>query len=131
MTDKKTIHNDADPQLEKLIGLLRPTPPRNPQAVEQNRVKFLAEVDTLIGANAKPSQKKKFYQFQSKEKTNMNAFKPKFALTILFVIATIFVFLFGGTGLTVFAAQSALPGDALYPVKTRTGTNPPIVDVRG
>jgi len=48
----------------------------------------------------------------------MNAFKPKFALTTLFVIATIFVFLFGGTGLTVYAAQSALPGDALYPVKT-------------
>ncbi len=119
MTDKKPIHNDVDPQLEKLIGLLRPTPPRNPQAVEQNRVKFLAEVDTLIGGNANASQKKKFYQFQSKEKTNMNGFKPKFALTTLFVIATLFVFLFGGTGLTVFAAQSALPGDALYPVKTR------------
>jgi len=118
MTDKKPIHNDADPQLEKLIGLLRPTPPRSPQAVEQNRLKFLAEVDTLIGGNANASQKNKFYQFQSKEKTNMNAYKPKFALSILFVIATIFIFLFGGTGLTVFAAQSALPGDALYPVKT-------------
>lgn len=118
MTDKKTIHKDADPQLEKLIGLLRPTPLRNSQAVEQNRVKFLAEVDTLIGADTQPSQKRKFYQFQSKEKTNMNAFKPKFAVTILFVIATIFIFLFGGTSLTVFAAQSALPGDALYPVKT-------------
>jgi uncharacterized membrane protein YgcG len=118
MTDKKPIHNDVDPQLEKLIGLLRPTPPRSPQAVEQNRLKFLAEVDNLTGAEGIPSHKQKIYQFQSKEKTNMNGFKPKFALTTLFVIATLFVFLFGGTGLTVYAAQSALPGDALYPVKT-------------
>ena len=118
MTENNNKPNEIDTRLLKLIGLLRPTPPRNPRAVEQGRTKFLAEVDTLIGTSENPSQKKKFYLFHPKEKTNMNAFKPKFALTTLFVIATIFVFLFGGTGLTVYAAQSALPGDALYPVKT-------------
>ena len=119
MNDPKHNTNEVDPGLIKLIELLRPTPPRDPQAVEQSRARFLAQVDTLIvGTSESPSQKKKFYQFQSKEKNNMNAYKPKFALTTLFVIATLFVFLFGGTGLTVYAAQSALPGDALYPVKT-------------
>jgi hypothetical protein len=119
MTDKNPIHQDADPQIVKLIGLLRPTPPRDPQVVQQNRLKFLAEVDNLIGAEGLPSRKKKFYPFHFKEKTSMNVNKPKFALTVAFVIVTIFVFLFGGTGLTVLAAQSSLPGDALYTVKTR------------
>jgi uncharacterized membrane protein YgcG len=118
MTNNNNNHNEDDKGLIKLIGLLRPTPPRDPKVVEQNRLKFLAEADNLIGTDGKLPQKNKFYQFQSKEKTNMNGFKPKFALTTLFVIVTLFVFLFGGTGLTVYAAQSALPGDALYPVKT-------------
>lgn len=111
-------NNEIDPGLLKLIALLRPTPPRDPQTVERNRARFLAQVDTLIGTSDSSSQKKKFYQFHKKEKKPMNAYKPKFALTTLFVFAAIFVFLFGGTGITVYAAQSALPGDALYPVKT-------------
>lgn len=118
MNDNKHNPNEVDPGLIKLIELLRPTPPRDSQVVEQSRASFLAQVDTLIGTSESPSQKKKFYQFQFKEKNNMNTYKPKFALTTLFVIATVFIFLFGGTGLTVYAAQSALPGDALYPVKT-------------
>ena len=118
MSNHNHIHDEVDPQLEKLIGLLRPTPPRHPKAVEQSRMKFLAEVDTLFSAVTIPSRKKKSYQFQSKENTNVNGFKPRFAFTTLFVIAAILLFLFGGTGLTVYAAQSALPGDALYPVKT-------------
>jgi uncharacterized membrane protein YgcG len=118
MSNQNHIHEEVDPQLEKLIGLLRPTPPRDPKAIEQNRLKFLAEVDTSIGTEIS-TQKKKFYQFRPKGKTNVNTIKPKFALTTVFVIAVILVFLFGGTGVTVYAAQSALPGDALYPVKTR------------
>lgn len=118
MTGNNIHPTDNDSRLLKLIGLLRPTPPRDPQVVEQSRLKYQAEVDTLIGTGELSFRKKKSYQFQSKEKINMSTFKPRFALTTLFVLAAIFLFLFGGTGLTVFAAQSALPGDALYPVKT-------------
>jgi hypothetical protein len=44
--------------------------------------------------------------------------RAKFALTSILAVMVILVFLFGGAGATAFAARSALPGDALYPVKT-------------
>lgn len=44
--------------------------------------------------------------------------KRRFALTAVAVIILAFVALFGGTAMTVMASQSALPGDALYGVKT-------------
>jgi len=118
INDKNQNNPEKDPRLLKLIGLLRPTPPRDPQTVKQNRARYMAQVDVLIGSSEQPSQKKKVYWFQPKEKTNMNRLKPRFALTALFVMATLLVFLFGSAGLTVYAAQSSLPGDALYPVKT-------------
>jgi hypothetical protein len=34
------------------------------------------------------------------------------------LVITLLVFLFGGAGMTALAAQSALPGDVLYPIKT-------------
>jgi len=40
-----------------------------------------------------------------------------FAKPFQFALATLMIFLLGGTG-TVFAAQSSLPSDTLYPVKT-------------
>jgi len=39
-------------------------------------------------------------------------------VTLVTSLVMIFVFLFGGAGLTASAAQSSLPGDALYGVKT-------------
>jgi hypothetical protein len=38
-------------------------------------------------------------------------------ISILAIAATC-MFLFGGSAMTVLASQSAIPGDALYPIKT-------------
>ncbi len=42
----------------------------------------------------------------------------RFALSGAAIVLVVLVFLFGSAGMTAYAAQSALPGDALYPVKT-------------
>lgn len=44
--------------------------------------------------------------------------KQRFAFTALIAAGLVLIVLFGGAGVTAFAAQSALPGDALYTVKT-------------
>ena len=45
-------------------------------------------------------------------------FAQRSTRTVLTFVLVLAVFLFGGTGITAYAASSALPGDALYPVKT-------------
>ena len=45
-------------------------------------------------------------------------FKTHRLFTALSAVLIASVFLFSGVGMTAYAAQSALPGDSLYPVKT-------------
>lgn len=42
----------------------------------------------------------------------------KVLLTAIVILGVFVIFLFGGAGVTAFAAQNALPGDALYGIKT-------------
>jgi RNA polymerase sigma-70 factor, ECF subfamily len=42
----------------------------------------------------------------------------RFSFSGAFLLITLLVFLFGGAGMTALAAQAALPGDVLYPIKT-------------
>lgn len=48
----------------------------------------------------------------------MNTQKKQFGMKSVVIIVATLAILFGGAGLTNAAAQSAIPGDALYPVKT-------------
>ena len=45
-------------------------------------------------------------------------FVKRSSMTIVTAIVVVAVFLFGGGGITAYAASGSLPGDALYPVKT-------------
>jgi hypothetical protein len=42
----------------------------------------------------------------------------RMAMTLTAVFVTLFVFMFGGAGMTAYANQNALPGDTLYGIKT-------------
>jgi hypothetical protein len=53
------------------------------------------------------------------EEMNMLSNKSRLIVTILAVIVLSFTILFGGAAATALAAQSAIPGDTLYSVKTR------------
>lgn len=109
-----------DPELGVLLNLLRQTPARDPGAFARGRDRFLAEARNLLW----PQKTKAFPQtFQGlfralKEKFTMVTLKQRFAFTALLAVLGLTLFIFGGAGATALASQSALPGDALYPLKT-------------
>ena len=111
-----------EPRLQGLLDSLKAAPPRDPEAMERGLARFLAEAESLGIPNTISPFRRLFWRrtnrSQPVEETTMTTPKQRFALTTLAVIVIALVFLFGGAGMTVYAAQSALPGDALYPFKT-------------
>jgi hypothetical protein len=122
--------DEIDPRLFELLDQLRPTPPRDPEAAARGRMKFLAELKSLeIPATSRLQESllprllgRLFYKnhFNKKEMEDlkMNSRQQRFTFTGAVILIILLAFLFGGAGMTALAAQSSLPGDALYPVKT-------------
>ena len=115
-----------DPRLVELLDQLRAAPPRNPEAEAGGRARFLAELESLALPLPSESPWSRLTRRLDKwrndhhemEEIEMSFPKARLAFTAIAVIIIVFVFLSSGSALTVLAAQSALPGDALYPVKT-------------
>jgi hypothetical protein len=114
-------HNPAsiDPRLKALLDKLRPTPARHPAAVARGRARFMEEVDALFETRPQPDRASPFLLAREKLASFRIGLGQRTALASLGVTIAILVLLFGSVGMTAFAAQSALPGDALYSVKTR------------
>ena len=114
--------DQIDPRLYEKLDLLRPTTPRNPEAAARGRAKFLAELDTLEFAPAERARKGILPGWMTNQGKPTAAYatqrKARFSFNGVFLVITLLVFLFGGASMTAFAAQSALPGDVLYPIKT-------------
>ena len=102
-----------DPKIEKLLEPLQPVPPRDRLAAVQGRGRFLAQAATL--RNTQPIPRRQGWLAMLFSPSFLYR-KEKFAMvaTIIVVLAI----LFGGTAGTAYAAQSSLPGETLYPVKT-------------
>lgn len=114
-------HEEIDPRIVELLEPLRSYPERNPRAVAAGRARFLEQLDALDLPRTQSSRDDRllyrlFHPHRKSEETPMNA--PRFAFSVFTVAAFLLIVLFGGAGTTVYASQSALPGDALYPVKT-------------
>jgi hypothetical protein len=102
-----------DPKIERVFDQLRQVPPRDRLAAVQGRGRFLAQAATLRNTQPIPQRKGWFSMLFSP------AFlyrKEKLAMVATFIV--VLALLFGGTGMTAYAAQGSLPGEALYPVKT-------------
>ncbi len=111
----------ADHELEefgrKTFDALRPSPPLNEQAASELKAKFLFEGENLRQASIKepggevtrPSRRKRGL---------FEAFQRKPAMKALVAVLLAFVVLLASSSLTVFASQSSLPGQPLYPVKS-------------
>jgi hypothetical protein len=114
--------DQIDPRLYENLDLLRPTTPRNPEAAVRGRAKFLAELDTLELASPERARKGILPGWMTNQSKSSAAYathrKTRFSFSGAFLMITLLVFLFGGASMTAFAAQSALPGDVLYPIKT-------------
>ena len=112
----------VDPKLIEKIELMRSTPERDPQSVTQGRDRFLAELDGIPVNRSRSPLAWLSGLFNPKinrgEENSMSTKTQKFAFSTLIAIIIVVVMLFGGASATAYASQSALPGDALYPLKT-------------
>lgn len=120
MEENRTNKRDTsiDPQVAAVLESLRPTPNRDPNAVQKGRLRFETEIDSYLKSNQQSPEPAAGLWAGINQKI-MEVFRMnKFALTTIVAVLVIAVILFGGASATVSAAQSALPGDALYSVKT-------------
>lgn len=120
--------HEFDAGLRERLDQLRDVPARNPEAVAQGRVNYLSKVQQLsvemAAGNAKFAEKaipvSGFARFNS---WILSLFREPFQqkrLSLAVALATLVLtlaLLLGSAGATVYAAQSSLPGDFLYPVK--------------
>lgn len=113
--------DDIDPILLQYFDLLRSTPQRDASAAEASRAKFLAELNALFPATvplveAAPRPRPRPVPEKRKAQRPASIFaRPSFAYALIAVLALLI--LFAGGIVTAQAAEYALPGDGLYPVK--------------
>ncbi len=111
------MKDEMDEHLLSLLYRLRKVAPLNPQAVSEERSKFLAQGKIFRAAVSQQQERRHIgwintliLAFQRKERKPM--------LNALMAIVISVVVLFGGAGATVYAAQGSLPDQPLYQVKT-------------
>ena len=105
---------ELDPILREKLKVLLPVHPRDSQAAEKGRARYLSEAESMTvtstGLQRLNLWMNNFIQiFRRKERAPM--------LTTFISILLAFTALLG-SGVTVVAAQSSQPNDWLYPVKT-------------
>jgi hypothetical protein len=108
--EEKTI----DPNLEKAFQEFKEIRSRDEQKARQARSQYLNQIAALREAVSPVGENRhkgwnQIPLFRRKEKFSMAA-----TITTIILVVTLFL---GGTGGTVYAAQSSLPDDALYPLK--------------
>lgn len=109
-----------DPHLRELLERLRPTPERNAGAINKGRNRFMAELNEMFPSRSTLGATNMSASLPaiSKLSEGLNAlFSSQIVFTTLTLILLVLVFLFGGANMSA-AAHAALPGDALYPLKT-------------
>jgi hypothetical protein len=115
MNNKEDREQDIDSRLIEKIALIGPTPDRDLNLAAQGRERFLAEVDVLpVRSSPEPNG---WLAGLIGSGSSVRVFNRKFAFSTVLAVIVVGVMLFGGASATAFASQSALPGDALYPVK--------------
>jgi hypothetical protein len=109
-----------NPNLIEKIELMGPTPDRDPLLAAQGRERFISELEGIPAAVPKSPLAWLTGVFKSgnPNANTVGTKNRKFAISTLVALIVVFVMVFGGVSATAYASQSALPGDALYPVKT-------------
>jgi hypothetical protein len=114
--------NIINPELMEKIELLRMTPEREAQVVSQRRDRFMSELEAMPVDGSRSLLAWFISLFKQKSDQNevnsMNNRNQKLLVTTIMVVLIAVVMVFGGATATAYASQAALPGDALYPVKT-------------
>ncbi len=106
------------PDLKAMLDEIRSTPPRDEEVAAKGKAHFMSEVDSLFGGQSKTARPTFGQRMVEKIGVLKLGLGSRAALTTLLVAIAILVLLFSGAGMTAYASQAALPGDALYSVKT-------------
>ena len=123
----KLSHSDEpiDPRLGSMLELLSSVPPRNPEATARGTTRFRTELEALFPSEPQTASQRlaswlrlRLTPTRKQEDENMISTKKGFAFTTIAAVIVVMAMIFGGVTLTASAAQSSLPGDALYLVKT-------------
>jgi hypothetical protein len=110
-------NDELDPQIANLFDTLKEIPERDPTSVTTRRQEFQAEA-TRMG-QSKPAAS--FRSLLAVRNIFTFLFQRKSQLSVLraaCMLGVVMVLVLGSGGFTVAAAQSSLPDEALYPVKT-------------
>ncbi len=105
-----SIHDPADWAVIEKLDKLKPTPARNALAAARGRARFLSEAETLrqpVSASSFWRHIGRWNPIQQKERAKM---APLIALLVAASLGL-------GSGAAIYAAQEAMPDDALYAVK--------------
>jgi hypothetical protein len=114
--------HDIDSQLKEILDLLRPVPERSSAARVRSRTRFDTDLEAFFpvgvphrGALKSPDKTSDSKPAAFFARSKGWFYRPAYAylaITLLLLVA-----LFSAGAITVQAAGSALPGDALYPLK--------------
>jgi hypothetical protein len=110
----KPEEKPIDPTLERAFQGFKEVKPRDEQKARQARSQYLNQIAALREAVSPVGENRhkgwnQIPMFRRKEKFSMAATITTIVLLVALVL--------GGTGGSVYAAQSSLPDDALYPLK--------------
>ena len=111
------ITNEMDERLHGLLDRLRTVPALDPHIAAQERAKFLAQVENLHLA-VSPKTRERHIEWIDKIKLTFQRKESSPMISTLLSLVLAISFLFGGSGATVFAAQTSQPNQPLYAVKT-------------
>ncbi len=107
---------EFDP-IEKRLEALRDSPERDPNRIEQQRGAFLARAEIVAQDLRSKQPVSSTDGIRHTWWSNILQRKETKKMSIVPTLLIVITLLFGGTGATVAAAQSAMPNDLLYPVK--------------
>lgn len=111
-------HEPEESKTIEQLTALRGNPPRIPQRAADRRKAFLVEAQLLKSSVSKSNQLRlyswKGILFPNLGRSQREGY-PMVNVAMLLIV--VFGLVFGGSGVTMAAAQGSLPGDLLYPVK--------------
>jgi hypothetical protein len=109
-------NKEIDAKTKQALERLRSVPPRNPVQAARGKAEFLKQAAGMRLAESREKENRHnrqsstvFPAFPRKERTPM--FNPLIAIVLALAV------LFSGTVTTVYASQTSLPNQTLYPVK--------------
>jgi hypothetical protein len=125
MSEFKNMENELDPRLQQMLEAYGVAPERDPESARRNQERFVAILNMIFDERA-PSQPAVGWFTLPAWPSSFNHLKESFArsvgkrsiLVVLILLIGFATFLFGGVGITAYAASSSLPGDALFSLKT-------------